>query len=260
MRITVLGSGSSSGIPGIGIGWGACDPNNPKNRRLRPSILIETASGTILVDTSPDLREQLLHTETEHLDAVVFTHAHADHLHGIDDLRGINRAMNAPIDIYADAATLDTIASRFPYVLEPLAENATMYYKPTLTAHEIVPGERCTIAGIETLSFAQHHGHSQTLGFRFCNFAYTTDVVELPEAAFETLKGVDTWMVGVFTDEPHMTHVHVDKALEWHARIAPRRCIFSHLGPRLDYQRLADELPQGVEPAFDFMRIDVTEN
>jgi len=257
MRVTILGSGSSSGVPGIGIGWGACNPQNPKNRRLRPSILIETGGKTVLVDTSPDLREQLLTVGKDHLDAVLFTHAHADHLHGIDDLRGVNRAMNAPIDIHADAATLETIKVRFPYVFEPLPATAPYYYKPTVVGHVIEPGERYEIAGLDVQTFEQDHGFSKTVGFRFGAFAYTTDTVELPEEAFAILEGVDTWIVGVFTDEPHNTHVHVEKALSWRERIKPRRSIFSHLGPRLDYDQLVEGLPDGTEPAFDFMTIDV---
>ena len=259
MRVTILGSGSSSGVPGIGIGWGHCDPENPKNRRLRPSILLESGDKTILIDTSPDLRHQLLTTGTEHLDAVLFTHAHADHLHGLDDLRGINRAMNAPIDVYGDAATLDVIKTRFAYTLEPLHEPATFYYKPTLLAHEIVPGKDYEIAGISINTFEQDHGYSKTVGFRFGDFAYTTDVVALPEIAFDILKGTKTWLIGVFTDEPHMTHAHVDRALEWRSRVQPERCILTHLGPRLDFATLADTLPEGVEPAFDFMTFEVPE-
>lgn len=257
MRVTILGSGSSSGVPGIGIGWGACDPENPKNRRLRPSILMEWSGRTVLVDTSPDLREQLLRANTEHLDAVFFTHAHADHLHGIDDLRGVNRAINAPLDVYADAHTLDTIHQRFPYVLEPLRADATMYYKPTLVARTVVPGEHFHLGGLDVHTFEQDHGYSTTIGYRIGNFAYTTDVVALRDEAFAMLDGVDTWLIGVFTDEPHATHVHVERALEWRARVGPRRCVFTHLGPRLDYATLADTLPEGVEPAFDFMTLEI---
>lgn len=259
MRVTVLGSGSSSGVPGIGIGWGACDPQNPKNRRLRPSILLEWEERAILVDTSPDLRHQLLTTGTEKLDAVLFTHAHADHLHGLDDLRGINRAMNAPVDIFCDMATLEVIRARFAYTLEPLHESAAFYYKPTLRPHEIVPGESYEIAGMTVRTFEQDHGYSKTVGFRFGNFGYTTDAVELPEHAFSALEGISTWLIGVFTDEPHMTHAHVAKALKWRERIKPHRCILTHLGPRLDYATLARDLPSGVEPAFDFMTFEVAE-
>lgn len=260
MRVTVLGCGPSSGIPGVDVGWGACDPENPKNRRLRPSILIEAGGKTILVDTSPDLRQQMLNVGKNHLDAVLFTHAHADHLHGIDDLRGVNRAMSADIDIYADAATIETIATRFPYVLEPLPDGATHYYKPTLVPHVIEPGSRYSILGLDVETFEQDHGFSKTVGYRFGNFAYTTDTVAQTEDAFAILEGVDTWLVGVFTDSPHPTHVHVEKALEWRDRIKPRRCIMTHLGPRLDYARLAAELPEGAEPAFDGMIIEIPDS
>jgi phosphoribosyl 1,2-cyclic phosphate phosphodiesterase len=260
MRVTILGSGSSSGVPGVGIGWGACDPENPKNRRLRPSILVEWAGRTLLVDTSPDLREQLLRAGVDRLDATIYTHAHADHLHGIDDLRGVNRALNAPLDIYGDAHTLKTIRDRFPYVLEPLREDATIYYKPTLIAHEIHPGTPFEIAGLSIETFEQDHGYSKTVGFRFGDFGYSTDVLNMGDDAFDILQGVDTWLVGVFADEPHWTHVHVERALEWHARVRPRRCVFTHLGPRLDFATLVETLPEGVEPAFDFMTLEIPDN
>ena len=259
MRVTILGSGSSSGVPGVGIGWGACDPDNPKNRRLRPSILIESNGKRILVDASPDLRYQLLHAEIEHLDAVVFTHGHADHLNGLDDLRGINRAMNAPLNVFADATTLDIIGKRFAYVLEPLHEAATIYYKPVLNMHEIVPGEDYEIAGMNVRTFEQDHGYSKTIGFRFNDFGYTTDMVKLPEEAFSVLEGVCIWLVGIFSDKAHKTHIDVDKALKYRERIQPKHTIMTHLGPNLDYAALIERLPEGAEPAFDFMSFIVPE-
>ncbi|MAH83503.1 MAG: MBL fold metallo-hydrolase [Rhodospirillaceae bacterium TMED8] len=257
MQVTILGSGSSTGVPGIGVGWGACDPNNPKNRRLRPSILIEEGDVKVLIDTSPDLREQLLNSQIEHLDAVLFTHAHADHLHGIDDLRGINRAMNAPLNIYADSNTLKIIDERFPYTLVPLPEGANFFYKPTLVAHTLLPDQKYHIAGLNIHTFEQDHGFSKTMGFKIGDFGYTTDVVNLPSQAFDILKGVDTWLVGVFSDTPHATHVHVAKALEWREKIQPKRCIMTHLGPQLDFQILQESLPKGAEPAFDLMSFDI---
>ena len=167
MRVTILGSGSSSGVPMVGRGWGKCDPENPKNARLRASILVEDGDTTVLVDTSPDLRQQLLTAGTERLDGVIFTHFHADHLHGIDDLRAINWAMNAPIDIFADDATLDVIDTRFKYVLEPLPADAKVYFKPTLKARRIEDGAQFRIGSIDFDAFEQDHGYSKSLGFRF---------------------------------------------------------------------------------------------
>jgi phosphoribosyl 1,2-cyclic phosphate phosphodiesterase len=251
MKVTILGSGGSSGTPAIGKGWGKCDPENSRNSRLRPSILVENGNTCLLVDTSPDLRQQLLAADVSRLDAVLFTHYHADHLHGIDDLRQINRAMNADIDAYVDADTLKVIGERFGYVLETLAEDANEYYKPTLIPH-IVKDEDCfSIGDIDVEVFVQDHGYCDTLGFRFGPIAYTTDVVELPEKAFEILQGIDTWIIGTLIDKPHPTHAHVDKALEWIDRVKPRRGVLSHLGYGFDYDTLNDRLPDHVEPAYD---------
>ncbi|MDP6175285.1 MAG: MBL fold metallo-hydrolase, partial [Rhodospirillales bacterium] len=199
MRVTVLGCGHSGGTPLVGKGWGACDADNPRNRRLRPSILVEDAGIQVLVDTSPDLRQQLLNSGTERLDAILYTHAHGDHLHGIDDLRAINRAMKRPIDAYANAATWEVISKRFAYVLEPLAEDADIYYKPALTAHEIVPGDAFEVGGVPITSFDQDHGYIRTIGYRLGAVAYSTDVVELPKSAFEALAGVEVWIIGVLS-------------------------------------------------------------
>ena len=256
MRATILGSGSSGGVPVVGIGWGACDPGNPKNQRMRPSILIESGDTTVLVDTSPDLRQQLLDANVRRLDAVVYTHSHADHLHGIDDLRGINRAMNAPINAYADANTLKHIADRFGYTLTPLPGDNVTYFKPTLNVHEIMAGNSFDINCLTVDVFDQDHGYSRTLGFRFGPIGYSTDLVEMTNQGYDALAGVDTWIIGVFTDKPHETHVHLAKALEWIERVEPRRAVLTHLGPNLDYEEVLKLVPDGVEAAFDGMVVE----
>ena len=257
MKVTILGSGPSSGVPTIHDGWAECDPNNNKNRRLRPSLLIESCDTVVLVDTSPDLRQQLLNCEVRKLDSVLYTHAHADHLHGIDDLRSINRAMNAEIPVYADANTLEAINKRFEYTLTPLAPNAKFYYKPVLKPFEISAGEHFSVGGIDFLAIDQDHGHSRTLGYRFGPVALSTDLMNMPESSFSALAGVDTWILGVFSYKPHMTHVHIDLALEWIDRIKPRRAILTHLGPTIDYTKTCKYLPDGVELAYDGMEIKV---
>lgn len=256
MKVTILGCGGSSGTPAVARGWGKCDPQNPKNRRLRPSILVENNETCLLVDTSPDLRQQLLDGNVMYLNAVLFTHYHADHLHGIDDLRQINRNMNTPIDAYADPETLDIIKKRFGYVLEPLAEDATMYYKPTLSPHVLMDGDALSIGDIDIQVFTQDHGFCDTLGFRFGSIAYTTDVVELPDHAFDILSGVDTWIIGTLVDNDHPTHAHVDKALDWIDRVGPRRGVLTHLGLDLDYDDLQRRLPGHIEPAYDGMILE----
>ncbi len=257
MKVTILGSGPSSGIPTIHDGWVDCDPENTRNRRLRPSILVESGDTVVLVDTTPDLRQQLLNTGVRRLDAVLYTHGHADHLHGIDDLRSINRAMNAEIPVYANAETLAIINQRFEYTVTPLAPGADYYYKPVLKLHEITAGEHFSVGDLEILTIDQDHGYSRTLGYRFGPLAFTTDLLDLPEQSFAALDGIEAWIIGVFSVKPHITHVHVDKALEWIERVKPSRAVLTHLGPTIDYAKLSDYLPDGVEAAYDDMEIKI---
>ena len=256
MKLTFLGTGSSGGTPDVHRGWCECDPANPKNRRSRPSVLIQTEQTTVLVDTSPDLRQQLLDARTAHLDAVLYTHAHADHLHGIDDLRAVNRALGHAVDCYGDAETLEAIRLRFGYVLEPLAAGATTVYKPSLVPNVIRPGESFRIGDVPVLAFAQDHGYGRTLGYRFGDVAYSTDVVELDDAAFDAVAGVKTWIVGVLVAHPHPTHAHVDKALAWMERAGVERGFFTHISPFLDHAALEARLPAHVRPAYDGLVIE----
>lgn len=257
MRVTILGCGGSSGTPSIDRGWGRCDPSNPRNLRTRPSIVVEEGETRLLVDTSPDLRQQLLREEIREIDAVLYTHAHADHLHGIDDLRPVNRAIDSTLPIYANQETLRLIRKRFGYVFEPLAEDATMYYKPVLIPNSVADGDEFTIGGILVQSFEQDHGFCDSLGFRFGPLAYTSDAVALPKEAFRILDGVEVWIIGTLVDSPHPTHADVDKALRWLERVGAERGVLTHLSDRLDYAELAARLPSGVEPAYDGMIIDI---
>ena len=253
MKITVLGSGHSGGTPMIGEGWGNADPKNPRNYRTRPSILVQNDRATILIDTSPDLRSQLLAVDVKHIDAVFYTHGHADHLNGIDDLRSINRAMNEWIQVYTDASTWADITKRFSYVLEPLEHNTNFFYKPCIKRNDIKVGQKLTIGDFNITVIDQDHGFMRTLGFRINQFAYSTDVVELPEESFEALRGVDIWMVGALWERPHSTHAHVEKVLEWAERIKPKRLILTHLSHKIDYESLSGRLPRFAELAYDGM-------
>lgn len=264
LRITVLGSGSSSGVPALDYGWGDCDPEEPKNRRRRPGILIERpgSNGPILIDTPPDLREQLLDASVERLSAVVYTHAHADHLHGIDDLRGLNRRMQAAIPVYAAQNTFDDIGGRFGYVLTPIPDkpdgSPPFYFKPVLhPQHVIEPGDAFEIDGLGFKAIDQDHGHSRTLGFRIGDFAYSTDVTRLDDGAFDMLAGTKLWMIGVLGWTDHPTHAHVDKAVEWVERVGAERAVLGHLGPTIDYATLKGKLPAHIQPAYDGMVLEV---
>jgi len=254
MKVTVLGSGAAGGCPSIDRGWGACDPANPRNRRRRPSILVEDGETRVLVDTSPDCREQLLDAGVRRLDAVLYTHEHADHLHGIDDLREVNRAMKAPLPIFAAPTTLACISNRFPYVLGTVEEGQTIY-KPMLMPCEITGP--FAVGALNVVPYDQDHGYCRTLGFRFDKFAYSTDVVNLPEESFAVLEGIDTWLVGCLTYDPHSTHAHLDKVLGWIERVRPKRAWLTHMTPSMDYEALKARLPSHVEPAFDGLEITI---
>jgi phosphoribosyl 1,2-cyclic phosphate phosphodiesterase len=264
LEVTILGSGSSGGVPRIGGAdgrgdWGACDPANPKNRRRRCSVLVRRRSPAgetaILVDTSPDMREQLLDAGVGHLDAVLITHDHADQLHGIDDLRALVLARRKRIDVYSDRLTWRTVRQRFGYLFErPEGSD----YPAILNAHEIgEPFAEFALSGaggaIPVRTFGQEHGRIRSLGFRFGGIAYSSDVSGLDDNAFVVLEGVECWIVDALRHTPHPTHANVATALEWIARVRPARAILTNLHLDLDYEALKHELPPGVEPAFDGM-------
>ncbi|MBF0334635.1 MAG: MBL fold metallo-hydrolase, partial [Alphaproteobacteria bacterium] len=236
MKVTILGSGGAGGVPMISRGWGRCDPNEPRNRRLRPSILVENEGSRLLVDTSPDLREQLITVGVNTLDGVIVTHDHADHIHGIDDLREVNRVMNAYLDLWARRDVLDGIARRFDYVFQVIDLGMVPVYKPVLTPRPIEGPFR--VGGIDVIPFDQDHGYCRSTGLRFGPIAYSTDVVELPEESFEAIEGVEIWIVGCLIDVPHETHAHVDKVIAWADRVKPKLTVLTHMSPRLDYQTL----------------------
>lgn len=253
MRVTVLGCGTSGGVPRIGNDWGACDPNHPRNRRRRASILVEEGTTRLLIDTAPDLRAQLLDAAVSRLDAVLFTHDHADHSHGIDELRVFRIRNRRPTDIYGDADTLRSLKTRFAYAFGSGGDSVN--YPAIVTGHEI--DGPFVVGDIAVEPFVQDHGTSETLGFRFGDFAYSTDLVGLSEDAFETLAGVSVWIVGAMRYAPHPTHATVDQALAWIERLRPERAILTHLHLDLDYATLAGQLPAGAEPAYDGMVIDI---
>jgi len=257
MRVTILGCGPSGGVPGVGPYWGKCDPDNPKNTRLRPSIFVENETLSLLVDTSPDLRQQLLNKDYGRIDGVLYTHGHADHLHGIDDLRSVNRTQNEVLDIYLNQETLDDIKQRFGYVLEPLAPGADVFYKPVLKPHVVKSGIKFEIKGQSIMPVMQDHGYCETIGYRIGDFAYSTDVVNMPPESFDLLDGIKVWVIGTLVDTPHPTHADVEKAIGWVKDIAPERAFLTHLGSGLDYNVLSERLPDHIRPCFDGLVIDI---
>jgi phosphoribosyl 1,2-cyclic phosphate phosphodiesterase len=259
VHVRILGCGGSSGTPAIDWGWQRCDPNNPRNRRSRPSILVEAGETRLLVDTAPELRQHLLDAGVSRLTAVLYTHAHADHVHGLDDLRAVNRVCRAALPVYASVETLASIRGRFAYAFVDQAPETTNYYKPTLLPRPFEDGEQTTIGEITVRAFEQDHGFCKSLGFRFdadgVSAAYSTDLVELPDHAWPIVSGLDLWIIGAFVDRPHPTHCDVEKALAWIRRARPRRAVLTHLGGMLDYDELRARLPERVEPAYDGLTI-----
>jgi phosphoribosyl 1,2-cyclic phosphate phosphodiesterase len=258
MRITLLGCGGSTGVPALGGvdgagDWGACDPAEPRNRRTRSSIVIDSGQGRVLVDTGPDLRAQILANAIPRIDAVIFTHAHADHITGLDDVRQLNRITGAPIPAFGTARTMAEIGQRFDYAFKPWSP--PNFYRPVLDTTIIAPGDTVHAAGLAIQTFEQDHHVMPTLGLRVGSFGYSTDVVRLDDAAFAALAGIDTWVVGCFQRMPHLTHAHVELALEWRARLGVRRTILTHMGNDLDWGWLRSTLPEGVEPGYDGMVI-----
>ncbi len=262
LRVTLMGTGGSAGVPHIGGpdgagDWGSCDPAEPRNQRLRSSTLLQnTSTGeTLLIDTSPDMRTQFLANRVKSVDAILFTHAHADHVVGIDDVRILNRIAGRPLDAYGFQATMDELTRRFAYVFQPWT-TAPLFFRPCLVPNIVAPGDTLHTAGLELRLFDQDHGFVHSLGLRCGAFGYSTDVVQLDDTAFDTLSGIDTWVVGCFQHRPHNTHAWTERVLGWVDRLKPRRTILTHMGNEMDWATLRRDLPPGVEPAFDGMVLE----
>ncbi len=258
MKITILGCGGSGGVPfadgAPGGNWGVCDPDNPRNRRRRVSILVEQGGTVLLVDASPDLRAQLLDSGARRLDAVLFTHAHADHCHGLDELRAMANARGGPIDAYMDRPTRDALVRRFGYAFTA-SHNPNGFYTPIL--NDVPIDGPVEVGDIRIVPFVQQHGRETSLGYRFGDAAYSTDVTALDEAAFSALDGVKLWILDCLRERPHPTHSHLAQSLEWIARVAPARAVLTHMNHQIDYQDLTRRCPPGVEPAYDGMVLEV---
>lgn len=266
LRITILGCGSSGGVPRADGEWGACDPSEPKNQRSRCGLLLQRWRGsaadprsatTVLIDASPDLRTQLMNTGVKHIDAVLLTHDHADQTHGFDDLRVFALLARKRIPVFMDAGTRETMTRRFDYCFvtrggyPPIVEDMGSF------AH----GETIAVTGpggvISALALEQDHGNITSYGFRFGAAAYSNDVAQMPEKSLQALMGLDVWIVDALRYAPHPTHAHVARTLNWIERVRPRRAILTNMHIDLDYARLKSELPDGVEPAYDGLSLDL---
>ena len=252
MKLRLLGCGTSSGVPRIGNDWGECDPTDPRNRRTRASILIESRTTRILVDTSPDLREQLLSADVAKVDAVIWTHDHADHCHGIDDLRQLFHAKGHPVDGYARPETLESLRSRFTYAFD-----GRDGYPPTVTGH-ILPDEMM-IGDIRIRVVDQPHGSITSAGLRFNqggnSIGYSTDFNIFTQDMRNLFENMDVWVVDALRRRPHPTHPHLAQTLGWIEEAAPRRAVTTHMDQSMDYLTVAAELPDGVEPGHDGLEI-----
>jgi phosphoribosyl 1,2-cyclic phosphate phosphodiesterase len=260
LKFTILGCGSSMGVPRVALGWGDCDPNEPKNRRRRCALLVERSSAQgrtrVLVDCTPDLRMQLLDAEVDWLDGVLITHPHADHTHGIDDLRPLFVHKRRRVDIYIDEPTSQALHARFGYCF---ATPPGSEYPPILTEHRLQSGHAVTIQGlggpIQALPVLQNHGDIPSLGFRFGNLAYSADIKDLPAESILGLAGLDVWIVDALRKSPHPSHFNLDEALAWIGRVKPKRAILTNMHTDMDYAALRTILPPGVEPGYDRMTI-----
>lgn len=252
MKVTLLGSGTSGGVPRVGNRWGACDPTDPRNRRRRVSVLVESATTTVLIDTSPDLRDQLLDACVERVDAVFWTHDHADHTHGIDDLRGLFHLSGVPVPGYADPVTMAVLRERFGYVFE--GRNGY----PAIVEPRLFDAKPVTVGDLIIQPFRQHHGPVVSWGFRIGDFAYSTDVSGFPPESERALAGLALWIVDALRPEPHPTHTHLAQTLAWIGRYQPRRAVLTHMDHSMDYGTLARTLPAGVEPGHDGLTIELS--
>jgi phosphoribosyl 1,2-cyclic phosphate phosphodiesterase len=260
LTLTILGCGSSAGVPRPALGWGACDPNNPKNRRRRCSLMVERTGGEgttrIVIDTAPDLREQLIDANVDHIDAVFLTHEHADQTHGIDDLRSVVLHQRRRIPVYLNQSTAKDMMHRFSYCfVSPPGSD----YPPILTQQAIEGGESRAIegkGGTVTLSaFNVQHGNIPALGYRIGNAAYTPDLHDIPRESWPALENLDLWIVDGLRYAGHPSHFSVGDALSWIERFKPRRAVITNMHSDLDYEVLRKRLPEGVIPAYDGMKL-----
>lgn len=255
MKITVLGCGGSAGVPVIGCDCAVCQSDNPRNKRTRVSVFVEFDDGfRLLVDTSPDLRQQALAAGIKTVDAIIFTHSHADHIHGIDDVRSFNINRASEIPVYATMEELSELQTRFAYVWKP--HTGEFWTRATLTPNVIVPGDEIRFTDKAVVrTFRQYHGKGETLGLRFGNAVYSTDVHDFPKDNLAVLEGLDVWIVDCLREGFAGSHASLEKVLQWVERFKPKHTVLTHMNHELEYENLKARLPAHIEPGYDGMVI-----
>ena len=260
---TILGCGSSPGVPRINGDWGACDPSNPKNRRSRAALLIEQTGDdggttTVIIDTGPDFREQMIAAKVKNIDAVFYSHPHADHIHGIDDLRGYVQYTGKRMPIWADALTMERIREGFRYCLEtPEGSNYPPIVEPRIIDPSLAPVMITGAGGTIVLQpVLQHHGSIMSMGFRIGEFAYCSDVSDFPDETIGKLTGLDMLVIDTLQYKFHPSHLSLEQSLGWIERFAPKRAVLTHMHTPLDYETVMRETPEHIEPAYDGMRLE----
>lgn len=256
MKVTILGSGASTGVPLIGCDCAVCTSNNPKNKRTRVSVFAETAKAKIVIDTSPDFRQQALTNKINYIDAVLYTHAHADHINGLDDLRSFNFITNKPVKIYSDQKTLTELKNRYDYAFHPPTSGAG-WWRPSIDANEIKPFENFSVNEEIITPFIQQHGRITSLGYRIEDFAYSTDVTAFPEESLNVLKGIKTWVIDCQGYKKPPTHLCLEETLKFIDIVKPELAVLTHMSHEFDYEKLKNELPENIVPGYDGMIINI---
>ncbi len=257
MRLTFLGTGTSFGVPQIGCDCAVCHSTDPRDRRSRSGAVLQDAGATILIDTPPELRLQLITVGLSHVDAVLYTHEHADHVNGIDDLRIFSVRQRKPLPLFGPEETLSRLRSSFNYIFDDSVRAYEGTSKPRLTLHPVTPGEVVSIAGVDTLPLAFQHGHLRVLGYRFTNLAYITDIKEIPPAERERLRGLDVLVLNALWWRPHPTHLSISEAITTARELGARRTYLTHLTHETGHSDLENGLPEGIFPAYDGLTVEV---
>ena len=259
MRLTLLGTGTSMGIPQIGCDCGVCHSDDPRDRRMRTAALIESGDARVLIDTPPEVRLQLLAAQVNHLDAVLYTHLHADHVHGIDDLRSFSQRQRSTLPLFGPQPTLDHIRSSFAYIFDSSTQPFDGTSRPRLTLHPVEPGVRFMASGLDVLPLAFEHGHETVFGYRIGPIGYVTDVKRVGPNEREALRGVSVLVLNALWWRPHPTHLSIDEAVATAEDIGAERTFLTHLTHETSHRELLARLPRGIEPAYDGLAVEVPE-